>query len=484
MDIITLLVTLTNGLIKAGQDFFEKPGGFADFEGTVGALCAKTAADYIGGTLSQMDEMLCNSGLRKEKYDILRHDQRTLISSVGDIHFRQTLFTNRKTGKHCYLLDELIHMLPKERFTTQAEVKVLKEAAVSSYQRAADSLQIGQQKVSKTAVMNKVRKIVKDLPEAELPPEEKKKCERLYIEADEDHIHTQKDPSCVNGLMGKLIYLFEGKQDLWQGKRILLEPHYFSGLYAGSKANKELWETVQEYISGHYDEGVLEKVYISGDGGKWIKSGINYVDGSVFVADKFHLMKYINRVAGCAPEDAETIKKGLYESIYKNKREKANRILDLVENSCENSEDAVKDCRQYLLGNWKAVQRAFRDPNVIGCSAEGHVSNVLSDRMSSRPMGWSKQGADSMCRLRCYLKNGGSKKIIDLVKYRREKEFQTQRAAKEATGTDGMLNRESIRKKYTKAQREAYTYVERLQASVVGDTVKKTLAIREGLYYI
>lgn len=26
---------------------------------------------------------------------------------------------------------------------------------------------------------------------------------------------------------------------------------------------------------------------------------------------------------------------------------------------------------------------------VIGCSAEGHVSHVLSSRMSSRPMGWS-----------------------------------------------------------------------------------------------
>ena len=86
MDIITLLRTLTNGLLKAGQDFFDEPRDFADFEGTVAAICAKTAADYLGETLSQMDEMLCDSGLRKQKYDILRHDQRTLISSVGNIH--------------------------------------------------------------------------------------------------------------------------------------------------------------------------------------------------------------------------------------------------------------------------------------------------------------------------------------------------------------------------------------------------------------
>ena len=89
-----------------------------------------------------------------------------------------------------------------------------------------------------------------------------------------------------------------------------------------------------------------------------------------------------------------------------------------------------------------------------------------------------------MCRLRCYLKNGGSEKILDLVEYRREKEFQAQRAAKETTETDGMVNGEWARKKYTKAQREAYIYVERLQASVAGDTVRKTLAVRERLYYI
>ena len=29
---------------------------------------------------------------------------------------------------------------------------------------------------------------------------------------------------------------------------------------------------------------------------------------------------------------------------------------------------------------------------VWGCSAEGHISHVLSARESSRPMGWSKKG--------------------------------------------------------------------------------------------
>ena len=44
----------------------------------------------------------------------------------------------------------------------------------------------------------------------------------------------------------------------------------------------------------------------------------------------------------------------------------------------------------------------------LGCSAEGHVSHVLSARMSSRPMAWSIAGADKMSKLRAFYFNGGS----------------------------------------------------------------------------
>ncbi len=61
--------------------------------------------------------------------------------------------------------------------------------------------------------------------------------------------------------------------------------------------------------------------------------------------------------------------------------------------------------------------RTFHSRIVDGCSAESHVSHILSDRLSSRPMDWSKRGADRMSKLRCYEKNYGRDKIIALVKY-------------------------------------------------------------------
>ncbi|MCR4426403.1 MAG: UPF0236 family protein [Firmicutes bacterium] len=44
----------------------------------------------------------------------------------------------------------------------------------------------------------------------------------------------------------------------------------------------------------------------------------------------------------------------------------------------------------------------------MGCSAEGHVSHVYAERMSSRPASWSETGADIMARLRVMMANGES----------------------------------------------------------------------------
>lgn len=44
---------------------------------------------------------------------------------------------------------------------------------------------------------------------------------------------------------------------------------------------------------------------------------------------------------------------------------------------------------------------------MLGSSTESHVSHVISARMSSHPMGWSKEGAKKLSFLRIYWKNGG-----------------------------------------------------------------------------
>ncbi|RXK46515.1 hypothetical protein EPB68_14230 [Enterococcus faecalis] len=66
-----------------------------------------------------------------------------------------------------------------------------------------------------------------------------------------------------------------------------------------------------------------------------------------------------------------------------------------------NKQKEIKKAKSYLLGHWKAIQRQ-KDKNYIGCSAEEHVSHVLSSRLSSRPIGWSKTGANNIAKIRVF----------------------------------------------------------------------------------
>ena len=120
--------------------------------------------------------------------------------------------------------------------------------------------------------------------------------------------------------------------------------------------------------------------------------------------------------------------------------------------------------------------RSLRNKEIDGCSAESHVSHVLSDRLSSRPKGWSKRGADRMSRLRCFEQNNGREKIIELVKYSRE-QHELKR-----TGTYAILIRELsaydvCREHYNQSK----SYIERIQATTPGFTAKKIAAIRNVL---
>ncbi len=450
------------------------PEGMVELEDRIRAASHCTNAQIMGKILESYDDFLRELPDIKKSYVIQRRRERTLISTFGDVTFKRTLFKNSADGTYHYLLDEKIKLPKEEHFSSLAEVEVLKEAARSSYQKAADRLCIGGQTVSKVAVMNKVHGILEELPLKEAKV--KKACEYLYVEADEDHIHRQKDGHEEKGdcIIGKLVYVYEGKEEVCQGKRKLINPVFLGGRYAGSEQNRHLWERVDEYIQKNYDTDTLKRVYIIGDGGAWIKAGTDYVGKSCFVADKFHVMKYINAAAGQMLDDAEETKGKFYRYIYKGKKKKAKKLLNRMKRSAKNIKP-VEEWESFLLNNWEAIKAAYKDKHVYGCSAEGHVSHVYSDRMSSRPMGWSETGADHMCRLRCLVKSEGENKIIDLVEARRNRKYEEQKA----TGTEGLqVEERTVRRKLTQAQKETAYYAERMHASFSNLLTRKKIAIK------
>ena len=473
MDIIAVVGKYIEEIFAAAEEFQGEEAGLGKLEERLMRASRESAREVLGEILSDTDQFLEKAKHREENYTVQRHDQRTLISNLGDVKFRHTLYRSRRDGSYHYLLDERLHLPKDEHFTEMAEVKMLEEAAQTSYQKAAEKVSAGTQSVSKVSVMNKIHQIVEELPEKE--PEEKKRLKYLYIEADEDHIHRQKAGKELKGscIIGKLIYVHEGRRKVCEGRTELVNPVYFGGRYSGEQGNRALWERVQEYIAGHYDTESLKRVYLSGDGGAWIKAGTEYVAKSCFVADRFHLMKYINRAAKQALDEENEVKGKLYRYIWKDQPKKAEKLLKRLLRSAGN-EKAVEDCRSFLKNNWEGIKRAFHDKEAQGCSAEGHVSHVYSDRMSSRPMGWSETGADRMCRLRCHIQTSGNGKVIELVRARREAAY----AERVRTGTNGIEPEvEVVRKQYTKSQMEAAAYAERMHVELSSTLTRKQIGI-------
>ncbi|QOX63413.1 hypothetical protein FRZ06_08625 [Anoxybacterium hadale] len=68
--------------------------------------------------------------------------------------------------------------------------------------------------------------------------------------------------------------------------------------------SEELWNEVADYIDTAYDYDKIEKIYLSGDGASWIKSGATIINKSIFVLDRYHLHKAV-KTAGAHIENAE-----------------------------------------------------------------------------------------------------------------------------------------------------------------------------------
>jgi hypothetical protein len=196
-----------------------------------------------------------------------------------------------------------------------------------------------------------------------------------------------------------------------------------------------------DYIDKAYDMDAIEKIYLSGDGAAWIKNGLGWIKGSISVLDRYHLSRYVTQATAhmgyTTPIMWAYINSGNKGSVKK----LFNAIISTTES--ETKKRAVQEARRYILGNWKGIMRQY-ESDYAGCSAEGHVSHILSSRLSSRPLGWGKTGVDQMAWLRVFVANGG--KVYDVFM---EKKREAINEAKEVK-----VDREIMRKRKLTASHE------------------------------
>lgn len=316
--------------LRKAEDEFIRTRDMANFINAIKEVVLHLGLDVIAETLENYDEAIRKSPKRSEKWSVVRKDPKQLVTSLGTVQYRKTLFINKTTKERSYLLDRELSLEKHQRITEDAEAQLLTEAVQTTYRKGGEAVSILDD-VSKETVMDKIRTI--DFTKVHKAPETLREIPYLYIDADEDHValqfHEHKGDVRTNAqhrkdncVLAKMVYVYEGIEPEAPGSKRhrLINPHYFCGVYDGAD-NDKLWQEVYDYLDETYDLTKVKKVYLNADSGSWIQGAKKRLHGLTRVMDEFHLNKYLLRMTGGLLDSAGDARRELVHQIKKGTQE-------------------------------------------------------------------------------------------------------------------------------------------------------------------
>ena len=377
-----------NIVAEIGSEFTKKiieiitEGGksFAEVEKRALAEAKACAASLISAYATTLDAAIAADkiGRREMGCSVQRKgDERRLQTLVGEVSYRRTYY-KKATGEYEYLTDRVLGIERRDRISGGLSLSLAAAAKDMSYSKSSRYVSDGE--ISRQTVMSRVRRS----NAAEKLPSEKRCVPELHIDADEAHI------TLCRGKKSEvpLISVYEGIESC-------CNRHYCKNIFHISeygKAPNDLREQVLTEIERRYDL-TGTKIYLHGDGGSWIQTGFEWIPDAVFVLDKYHKNKAIKAMTAGLPEaDGKLFDREIRWALD---REELRFFDELTASICSQAperEEKIISTAGYLKRFVKGISVCKTDSkaNNGGCT-EPHVSPVLSARLSSRPMAWSKE---------------------------------------------------------------------------------------------
>jgi len=394
MEIVRLVESKFLSVAEKILEVLEGNCDFRAFEAKLKKELDSLGCEILKEVLETLDRKYRESEERKRNWTIVRNkDPKSILTQFGTLEFERTYYRHKQSRRYAYLVDEKVGIKPHERVGVNLKADLTEACASMSYEEA--TLQISRHnselKVSKQTAAACVKEF--EAQKAAAPPM-KRRVPVLYVEADEDHVEVRGR----GGVQARLIYVHEGIEK--EPRPHLKNARYFTTV---SKSPEKFWMEVCDYIVAHYEFSSIKTIYLSGDGAPWIRAGQEYIPGSIFILDRFHLCKYILMATAHAPD----LRAPIFEGIQKLKKQAVlghlREALRLADTPARKKR--IRKTITYVENNWDGIEAGVKNPHV-GCSAEGHVSHILAARLSSRPMAWSLQGAENIASMRVVKANG------------------------------------------------------------------------------
>ena len=359
---------------------------------SISRILSRIGATVAKKVLEGLDERIYEQEKETKRYRIkAKSKARNLVTSFGEISFNRRYYEDKQTRTYAALLDQILGIPAYARVETSCAAAMITNATKESYEQAAAHSTIAA--VSGQTVSNCLKKMGHITGE-ELPyPERESSAKTIYIEADEDHI------SIANGQNRemKLAYVYEDKVEVSRNRRKTVGLRTFVGY---EKAGR-FWSRVAQYIYRTYDSDV--KIYLIGDGGNWIKAGLDILDNCTYILDRFHLERYIRQIG---KENIKVIKR-IHHELREDDYETFKKEVEIQIRMHAERKEVIEKSYVYIKRNWEHAVNSMRYPE-IKSSTEGHVSSILAARLTSRPMAWSEECSNTIGQLRGYAASGGN----------------------------------------------------------------------------
>lgn len=376
----TIISEIAWKFIKNIVEILSAGGGIGVIE--VAALQeAKSCVARMAGVYAQMadETIVADKAARRESGHSIerRGDERRLQTLVGEVCYERTYF-RKASGGYEYLTDRILDVEPRNRVSAGLSLSLVKAAKDMSYGKASNHISSGE--ISRQTVMGRVRKSCS----VGTPVDQRRRVPELHIDADEAHITLRGGKKSEV----PLISVYEGIGS--KGKRNYCKNVFHISEYG--KTPDELWEQASAEIERRYDL-TGTRIYLHGDGAAWIKRCFEWIPQALFVLDKYHKNKAVKGMtAGLGKEEQKQFDAAIREALAYEDLQFFGELTQVLSAEQPERTDKIRENAGYLRNHVDGICICEKDPyaNNGGCT-EPHVSHVLSARLSSRPMAWSKE---------------------------------------------------------------------------------------------
>ena len=116
--------------------FYQDVSKEAEFEDRLAEVVTRFILNIMSEAYTKVNTVIKDSDERRCQWNIVKTEDKKLLSRFGEFSYKSTTFVNKQTCKNEKLSDRYLGIEPHERLTEGVKVNILKEAVQTNYRRS------------------------------------------------------------------------------------------------------------------------------------------------------------------------------------------------------------------------------------------------------------------------------------------------------------------------------------------------------------